>query len=111
MVSKEIEKLCKNCESCNLTRPNPPKSYTPWSQSQEPFGTIHIDHFAFKGKIFLIIVDQFTKWLDVIEVKSVMSVETIEKLRNCLARFGLPATVVGLRRVNLLNEKEKALYR
>ena len=44
--------------------------------------------------MFLIIVDAFSKWLEIIPVKNVTSSVTINKLRGICAVHGLPDTIV-----------------
>ena len=44
--------------------------------------------------MFLVLIDAHTKWLEVFQVSSATSSETIRHLRTTFARFGLPHTVV-----------------
>lgn len=45
--------------------------------------------------IFLILVDAYSKWLEVKIVSSLSSKTTIEHLREIFSRFGLPLVVVS----------------
>ncbi|KAG8177662.1 hypothetical protein JTE90_012442 [Oedothorax gibbosus] len=45
--------------------------------------------------MFLVIVDAHSKWLEVYPMKSTTTFKTIESLRDCFARFGLPVTLVS----------------
>ena len=57
---------------------------------------IHIDHAGpFMGKMFLVVVDAHSKWLDVVVVPSTSSNITIQKLRMIFATHGLPDTLVS----------------
>ena len=47
------------------------------------------------GKYFLIIIDSFTKWLEVFECRNLSTEITIEKFREHFSRFGIPTTVVS----------------
>ncbi|KAG8170544.1 hypothetical protein JTE90_011097 [Oedothorax gibbosus] len=47
------------------------------------------------GYMFLVIVDAHSKWLEVYPMKSTTTFKTIESLRDCFARFGLPVTLVS----------------
>ena len=44
--------------------------------------------------MFLILVDSFSKWVDVIPITYATSDETIEKLRTVFANFGPPEQIV-----------------
>src|SRR5277367_2175806 len=48
----------------------------------------------FKGKMFLIIIDAYSKWLDVIPVKKTTSTVMIKHLRRTIAQHGLPTYLV-----------------
>ena len=45
--------------------------------------------------MFLVLVDAYSKWLEVHVMKSTTSTATIEKLREIFATHGLPKTVVS----------------
>eukprot|EP00731_Ephydatia_muelleri_P018998 Em0011g1038a len=47
------------------------------------------------GKIFLIVVDSYSKWLEVVPVASTSSQQTIKELRHMFATHGLPEIVVS----------------
>ena len=45
--------------------------------------------------MFLVVMDAYSKWLEVHRMKSITSTATIEKLREMFATHGLPATLVS----------------
>ena len=47
------------------------------------------------GKMFLIVVDSHSKWLEVELMHSITSEATIEKLREMFARYGIPQQLVS----------------
>ena len=49
----------------------------------------------YQGKMLLVIVDAFTKWLEVHVMNSSTAEATVEKLRTTFATFGIPETVVS----------------
>ncbi|KAF2880935.1 hypothetical protein ILUMI_25242 [Ignelater luminosus] len=44
----------------------------------------------FKGKAYLIIIDVFSKWREVYEMKGINTETTLDEMRDCFSRFGLP---------------------
>ncbi|XP_039311136.1 uncharacterized protein LOC105203193 [Solenopsis invicta] len=94
-IDKEIEEYVKDCEACKTTANNPNKSpLIKFQEAEFPFDRIHIDFAGpFKGKTYLIVVDAFTKWPEVFEMSNTNTESTIEKLRQCFARFGLPRMI------------------
>ena len=68
----------------------------PWEWPTKPWARLHIDHAGpFHGKLFLIIVDAHSKWIDVQIVNSTSAESTISKLRPIFATHGLPEQVVS----------------
>eukprot|EP00731_Ephydatia_muelleri_P012870 Em0007g180a len=62
----------------------------------KPWSRLHIDHAGpFLGKIFLIVFDAYSKWLEVVPVVSTSSQQTIRELRHLFATHGLPEIVVS----------------
>lgn len=92
----EIENLTKKCDACVLHSNNAPKSQiSPWPWPKAPWERIHIDFFDFRRKNYLVILDAYSKWLEVFEMSSITSTLTIQALRRVFATFGLPITLVS----------------
>ena len=70
-------------------------SSTP-SWPEKPWSRVHIDYAGpMEGKMFLLIVDAHSKWLEVHSTNSATSTATIELLRKSFATLGLPEVVVS----------------
>lgn len=54
-----------------------------------------MDYLDLNGKMVLIIVDTYSKWIEAYITKTMTSKETEEKVKDACARLGLPATVVS----------------
>lgn len=95
-IDKDIEARVERCHECQKTRNDPPKSTHPWEAADAPWSRIHIDHAGpFRGKLYLIITDSFTRWLDVAIVPSTSTGPTVKYLRKLFAEFGIPDTIVS----------------
>ena len=92
----DIERLVKNCSQCQLTRHSPaPAPCQSWDYPPEPWRRLHIDYAGpFYGKMFLLVIDAHSKWLEVEIVNSANTITTLEKLRRIFATHGLPSTIV-----------------
>ena len=55
-----------------------------------PWQHIHVDYAKKNGRNYLLVVDNFSKWLEVFPMTSCTSSKTIEHLRLLFAQFGLP---------------------
>jgi hypothetical protein len=95
-LDKDIENMSANCEPCQLVARSPP--ITPmqsWVWPKAPWDRIHLD-FAKKDQIdYFIIVDSYSKWLEVAKMSSTTTASTIAVLQQLFARYGLPREVVS----------------
>ena len=65
----------------------------------------------FMGKTFLLVIDAYTKWLDVHITPSISSSATIELLRKSFSTFGLPEVVVSDNGTGFKSEEFEAFLR
>ena len=96
-MDKEIEDTVAQCDECVENAQNPPSAIMhPWEGAARPWSRIHLDHDGpFLGHLFLIIVDCYTKWVDIYPVTSTSTEKTLEKLRMSFAVQGLPDILVS----------------
>jgi transposase InsO family protein len=96
-MDKQIENLVQMCNQCQAHRATAPEAHHhPWEYPKAPWRRIHIDHAGpFQGKYFLVVVDAFTKWVEVEVVKNTSSNITVERLRKMFSTFGIPETLVS----------------
>ena len=96
-VDKNIEKLVKSCSSCQQVQKSPESAVLhPWIRPSKPWVRIHLDFAGpFQGKTFLIAVDAFSKWPEIVEVTSTTAGQTVKVLCDIFARHGLPEKLVS----------------
>ena len=84
----------KNCEE---DRPNPPPApLHPWQWPTCPWMRLHVDFAGpMDGKMFLVVIDSHSKWIKVFPMKSATSAATVRYLRQLIAQFGIPETIVS----------------
>ena len=67
----------------------------PWKMPQQPWKRLHVDFAGpFEGRMWLIIVDACSKWLEVIAMTSTTAERTIDILRSLFSRYGIPDQIV-----------------
>ena len=65
----------------------------PWEWPEHPWFKVHADYAGpFKGKMFLLLVDAHSKWLEVHMVDSSTSAATIEKMKPVICMSWLAST-------------------
>ena len=96
-MDKAIEERARSCSTCQTHQKVPPKApMHPWEWPHQPWSRIHVDYAGpFMGKMFLLIIDAHSKWLDIYMTNSSNAETTVEKLRMTFASQGLPEMVVS----------------
>ena len=112
-IDKDLELCAKSCEDCQVNQKAPPNvPLHPWSWPSRPWSRVHVDYASpFMGKIFLLVIDAYTKWLDVHVTSTSSSAVTIELLRKSFSTYGLPKVVVSDNAANFTNDEFKAFLK
>lgn len=95
-MDADIEKLVQGCSECQAIQSSPPVApLHPWKWPTRPWARLHLDFAGpFLGKMFLVLIDAHSKWIEVFCTSAATSAVVIEELRSVFARFGLPETIV-----------------
>ncbi|XP_054267026.1 uncharacterized protein K02A2.6-like [Macrosteles quadrilineatus] len=96
-LDKDVEDNISKCRQCREKQNLPKKEINhPWEPASEPWERVHIDFAGpTNGNYFLLVVDAFSKWVEVIPTKSITSSWTIRELRKIFTTFGLPSVIVS----------------
>ena len=96
-VDSDIERKAQMCKGCFQKRQEPPKSMLhPWEYAKGPWQRLHIDFAGpVSGNMYLVIVDSFSKWLEIFPMKKITSNHVINVLSSLFARYGLPFQIVS----------------
>uniref|UniRef100_A0A1I8BP70 RNA-directed DNA polymerase n=1 Tax=Meloidogyne hapla TaxID=6305 RepID=A0A1I8BP70_MELHA len=97
-INKEIEEMSANCKSCQETIKIPVKNeLSPWPVPNKSWERIHID-FAGPckdGKLYMIIIDAYSKWPEVFTNTTTSAKESIKNLEWAFSHYGFPKTIVS----------------
>ncbi len=95
-MDQEIE-MVQHSTDCQQSRPMPPSApLHPWSWPTRPWARLHIDFAGpMEGRMFLVVVDAHSKWLEGIPMKTATALKTIQQLRKLFARFGIHESLVS----------------
>ena len=96
-IDSDIESFVQNCGNCQSQVSLPSLSTVhPWEWPGIPWHRIHVDYAGpINGKMYLIIIDSFSKWLEIIPTESATAEVTIKALREVMSRWGLPLMLVS----------------
>ena len=93
----QIEDMVSSCDVCQALRSDPPKAQVhPWMYPSKPWSRLHIDFAGPVGNfMYLVLVDAYSKFPEVVKMKTTTSAVTIKVLRNIFSRQGLPEVLVS----------------
>lgn len=96
-INSQIEEFVKECEVCNsMAVVSKRKVESEWIPTTRPFSRIHVDFFHFSSHTFLLIVDSYSKWVEIEWMKTGTECgKVLKKLVAFFARFGLPDVLVS----------------
>ena len=95
-ITQDVKRLFTNCEHCQVHKPcqrREPLIPTPLPSG--PWQRVAIDLCHFRRQKFLIVIDYYSRWIEILHVTSTTSVACIAKLKDIFARFGIPLEVVS----------------
>ena len=92
---KDIEETVATCSYCLTQRPNQRKEpLMPTPLPDRPWQHVGADICELEGRRFLIVVDYYSRYIDIAHLSSMTSSQVIGKLKNIFARWGIPEEVV-----------------
>lgn len=82
-MDQDVEREVNQCDECQQNSMSPSAApLHPWEWPEKPWTRLHVDYAGpFLGKMFLVLVDSHSKWMDVSLVTTATSHGTIEKLK------------------------------
>ena len=91
-----IESEVKQCSTCNkYSTANQREPMLPHPVPERPWEKVGVDYFTLAGKDYLLVVDYFSKYPEVLQVNGKTADMTITKIKSTFARHGIPNTVVA----------------
>ncbi|XP_055633424.1 uncharacterized protein K02A2.6-like [Toxorhynchites rutilus septentrionalis] len=97
-LDAQVEKYIKNCRGCVLVAaPAAPEPMKRRELPSEPWKHLAIDYLGPlpTGHYLFVVVDYFSRYIEVEIMKKIDSSDTIKRLTSIFARFGLPLSVTA----------------
>ncbi|XP_055634261.1 uncharacterized protein K02A2.6-like [Toxorhynchites rutilus septentrionalis] len=96
-IDEDITNYVRRCPSCANAAKSPPHAQPqPWPRAEGPWQRLHIDFAGpVDGEYYLVVVDSFSKWPEILQTRYPTISTTTTFLRECFARFGIPTVIVS----------------
>ena len=96
-IDADLERVVKSCGWCQEHERMPLVApLHPWEWPKSSWLRLHVEYAGpFMGRMLLVIVDAFSKWLEVHTVSSATSRATIESIRETIATQDMPDIIVS----------------
>ena len=91
LMNKEIDDVVDSCAICNKHRKgNVKETLINREVPDGPWETLGVDIFYYQGSEFLLIIDYFSKYVEVAKLRDMSSSSVISVLKSQFARHGVP---------------------
>lgn len=95
-INSDIEQMVRSCSVCNeFSKSNPKEPLIPHEMPSRPWEKVAVDLFEFKGLQYLLCVDFYSKYPEIVLLSSTSSANTITALKSIFARHGIPSEAVS----------------
>ena len=94
-MPKQISDAVKSCQECVKHSPQPSQPLISSSLPEYPWQKVASDLFHYKGKNYLLCVDYFSRYPEVVKLNSTTSKGVIEALKSIFACHGTPETLIS----------------
>ena len=94
-LSKQIEAKISNCSVCEKERVLHLEPLQPTKTPDYPWQRVGMDLFEWKGHQYLLVVDYFSRWIEIAHLTQTTSSAVIEHVKAIFAHQGIPEVVVS----------------
>lgn len=94
-MSKELENLVKNCTECCREQRQRHQPLIPSPLPELPWQKVATDLFEWKQHMYLLIVDYYSRYIEIARLKSTNADEVITHTKGIFARHRIPEVVLS----------------
>ena len=94
-LSRQLEELVKNCATCRKCVQQRSEPLIPSNLPELPWERVGTDLFDMKGHNYLLVVDYYSRYIEVARLSRTTADEVILYTKSIFARHGIPEVVVS----------------
>ena len=94
-LSRQLEELVKNCSTCRKCLNQRREPLIPTALPELPWQRVGTDLFEFRGHSYLLVVDYYSRFIEIARLDRTTSEEIILQTKKIFARYGIPEVVVS----------------
>ena len=109
-LTADVKRVISVCEYCLSVRPTQRKEpLMPTPLPQGPWQRIGVDLCQFKGIDYLVMVDYYSRWIEVLRLYGTTTKSVNNRMKDVFARFGAPKEVVSDNGPQFISEEFREL--
>ena len=89
-MSKQIQEMIQNCDICNKNKPQRSEPLITSPLPELSWQKLATDIFTWKGSNFLLVIDYYSRYVEIARLTSSTSASVIQHLSSIFARHGIP---------------------
>lgn len=94
-LSQQLNELVLKCHACIKERINHTEPLIPTNLPERPWQKLGTDLFVLKGKTYLLVVDYYSRYVEVANLSLTSSADITTHLKSIFARHGIPETLIS----------------
>lgn len=94
-LSKTIEEMVNKCVTCAINRPETKEPLMTSSLPDRPWQRLGSDLFHHQGHTYVIVVDYYSRWVEIKKLHDETSESVIIALKELFAQHGIPEMVIS----------------
>lgn len=94
-ITAEIEEMVNKCPTCAIHRPEQKEPLLPSALPERPWERLGMDLLDLNGKLYLTVVDCYSRSIEVKPLSRGTSAETIHQMKSTFATHGIPDVVMS----------------
>ena len=94
-VKQQVEDVVHNCPECTKASQAQRQPMISTPLPQYPWEKVATDLFEMDGKVYLLVVDYFSRYMEVQTLSTTTSASIIQALKAIYSRHGIPTTVIS----------------